>query len=105
MEREHSMGQYYKFINKTRQEESLIALPFNFGLSYGKSLERYDDEEVEAMFRFVVRNNDNWAEEDDLVAEGDYGTVIRYADIRKRAHQYGWENYVPEKIPPRKLEA
>ena len=43
------------FINKTRQEESQISLPFNFGLPYAKSLEHYDDQEVEAMFQFVVK--------------------------------------------------
>ncbi len=97
------MGQYYKFINKTRQEESQISLPFNFGLPYAKSLERYDDDEVEAMFRFVIKHNDNWQEDDELVAEGDYGAVIKFEDIRKRSNKYGWETYVPDKIPPRKV--
>ena len=98
------MGQYYTFINKTRKEESLISLPFNFGMPYAKSLESYSDDEVEAMFRFVVKHNDDWTEKDELVAEGDYGTVIKYGDIRKKSNQYGWENYEPEKIPPKKLE-
>jgi len=98
------MGQYYKFINKTRKEESRISLPFNFAMPYAKSLERYDDDEVEAMFRFVNKNNENWKEEDELVAEGDYGGVIKYDDIRKRSNKYGWENYVPDKVPPLKLE-
>jgi hypothetical protein len=98
------MGQYYKFVNKTRQEESQIALPFNFGMPYAKSLEHYDDDEVEAMFKFVVKHNENWLEEDELVAEGDYGGIVKYEDIRKRSKKYGWENYVPEKVPPRKLE-
>jgi len=98
------MGQYYKFINRTRKEESRISLPFNFGLSHAKSLERYNDDEVEAMFRFVVKNNDDWKMEDDLVAEGDYGDVIKYGDVKKKKDEYGWENYKPDKIPPRKLE-
>ncbi len=41
------MGEYYKFVNKTREEESQVSLPFNFGMSYGKSLERYEFEEVD----------------------------------------------------------
>lgn len=97
------MGEYYKFVNKTRKEESQIPLPFNFGMTHGKSLERYDSEEVDAMFRFVIKHNDGWTEEDDLVAVGDYETVIKYKDI-KRASKFRWEEYKPEKIPPRKLE-
>jgi len=97
------MGQYYKFINKTRNEESLIALPFNFGMPYAKSLESYKDEEVVAMFQFVVKNNEHWTEEDELVAEGDYGTIIEYSDLKKKRNQYTWENYATEKIPPKKL--
>ena len=70
------MGQYYTFINKTRSEASQIALPFNFGLPYAKSLEHYDQKEVEAMFRFVVKHNEGWNEQNDLVAVGDYGSEI-----------------------------
>lgn len=97
------MGQYYKFINKTKNEESQISLPFNFGMPYAKSLERYDDEEVEAMFRFVIKNNENWNEEDKLIAEGDYGEVIEYDEVKSSKLQYGWENYEPDKTPAKKL--
>ena len=97
------MGQYYKFINRTRKEESQISLPFNFGMPWAKSLETYVNDEVEAIFRFVAKNNDNWTEEDELVAEGDYGTVIKYEDVRK-SNKYGWESYVPQKVSPKKLE-
>ena len=48
------MGQYYRFVNKIRNEESQIPLPFNFGLPWAKALESYDAEEVEAMFRFAL---------------------------------------------------
>lgn len=98
------MGQYYKFINKTRKEESQISLPFNFGMPWAKSLERYDDEERLAMFRFVAKNNEGWSEDDDLVAVGDYGDVIRYKDIRIRDKKFGWEGYEPEKVPPKKVD-
>ena len=97
------MGQYYKFINKTRQEESQISLPFNFGLPYAKSLEHYDDQEVEAMFQFVVKHNDQWTLDDDLVAIGDYGSVISYQEMRKHSDKFGWEGYRPEKRPPKKV--
>ncbi len=97
------MGQYYKFINKTKNEESQISLPFNFRMPYAKSLERYDDEEVEAMFHFVMTHNEGWQEDDELVAEGDYGGVIKYEDVRQSRHQYGWESYVPDKVAARKL--
>ncbi|MGK7925150.1 MAG: hypothetical protein AB4290_07870 [Spirulina sp.] len=90
------MGQYYKFVNKTRKEESQISLPFNFGMPYAKSLERYDNEEIAAMFCFVIQYNDRWKEKDELVAEGDYGEVIKYENMRSD-RQYAWENYSPEK--------
>jgi hypothetical protein len=31
------MGQYYRFVNTTKQIESTIPLPFNFNLPYGDS--------------------------------------------------------------------
>lgn len=100
-----AMGQYYKFINKTRKEESQISLPFNFGMPWAKSLEHCDDEEVERMFRFVVKHNEGWDEEDDLVAVGDYGAVIHYSDIKNRENgKFRWESYKPEKVPPKKLD-
>ncbi|OQY48419.1 MAG: hypothetical protein DRR08_24405 [Candidatus Parabeggiatoa sp. nov. 2] len=99
------MGQYYKFVNKTRKEESQISLPFNFGMAWAKSIERYDDKEVEAMFRFVTKNNEGWDEDDDTVAVGDYGTVIKYSDIKNRIDdKFKWEGYEPEKVPPKKLD-
>ena len=72
------MGQYYQFVNRTRQEISQISLPFNFGMPYAKSLERYDSQEVAAMFRFVIKHNAGWSEDDELVAEGDYVEVITF---------------------------
>jgi hypothetical protein len=95
------MGQYYKFINRTRKEESQISLPFNFGMPYAKSLESYDNKEVEAMFRFVAKHNEGWTEADELVAIGDYGDVIEYHEI-KSEDEFGWESYEPKKVPPRK---
>jgi len=97
------MGEYYKFVNKTRKEESQISLPFNFGLPYGKSLENYESKEVAAMFSFVIKHNDNWTEEDDVTAIGDYGAIIQYKDI-KASGEYRWEKYEPKKVPPKKLE-
>ena len=94
------MGQYYKFINKTRKEESQISLPFNFGMPYAKSLERYDNEEIAAMFCFVIQHNDRWQEEDELVAEGDYGEVIKYENIRSESRCLG--KLFPRKNPPEK---
>lgn len=97
------MGEYYKFINKTRQEESRISLPFNFGLPYAKSLQRCSDEEVEAMFRFVIKHNEPWTEADEVIAVGDYGTIIQFAEV-KQEQGFFWERYEPEKVPPLKLE-
>ena len=99
------MGQYYKFINRTRKEESQISLPFNFGMSHAKALEHYEAKEVEAMFRFVVKHNDGWSEEDDLAAVGDYGAVITYREVKSKPDSgYGWERYQPEKVPPKKSD-
>lgn len=96
------MGQYYRFVNKTREEESQISLPFNFGLPYAKSLEHYSADELQAMFRFVVKHNAHWQEQDEVVAIGDYGNVIPY--IVTPPASYAWEKYEPEQVPPKKLE-
>lgn len=69
------MGQYYKFVNTTTQQESTISLPFNFGLSWAKSLERLSDEELKEKFDYVIEHN-NWRQEDEVIAIGDYGNII-----------------------------
>ena len=73
------MGQYYKFINKTRQQESSIPLPFNFGLPWAKALEYDSDEELREKFDYVIAKN-NWDKADDILAEGDYGTTFDYPE-------------------------
>jgi len=75
------MGQYYRFINTTRKEESSVSLPFNFGLSWAKSLERYSQEELKEKFDFVIKNN-NWDENDAIIAVGDYGNILYYSDTQ-----------------------
>lgn len=97
------MAQYYQFINRTRQEVSQISLPFNFRLPYAKSLERYDGEEVAAMFRYVTQHNADWSIEDDLAAEGDYGEVVQFNQAQRIEQTFGWESYTPEPRPPRPL--
>jgi hypothetical protein len=72
-----AMGQYYKFINTSRQQESTISLPFNFGLSWAKSLERLSQEELKEKFDYVIQNN-NWRQEDEVIAIGDYGNIIYF---------------------------
>jgi hypothetical protein len=69
------MGQYYKFVNTTKQQESQVALPFNFGLSWAKNLENYSQEELKEKFEFVRQQN-NWDPEDQIIAIGDYGNII-----------------------------
>jgi hypothetical protein len=69
------MGQYYKFINTTKEQESTISLPFNFGLSWAKNLESYSQEELKDKFDYVIRNN-NWGENDEVIAVGDYGNIL-----------------------------
>lgn len=76
------MGQYYKFINATQQEESTIALPFNFGLPWAKSLESFTEEELKEKFEYVIANN-NWSETDELIAVGDYGDIFYYSHLKK----------------------
>jgi len=99
------MGQYYKFVNKTKKEVSQISLPFNFGMSWAKALEYCENEEVKAMFHFVTKHNQDWNENDELIAVGDYGVVIKYNDIKNRKdNKFGWENYEPEKVPPKKWD-
>ena len=71
------MGQYFRFINRDRQVESEIGLPFNFGMPWGKGLERLSNEELKKQFDFVIQAND-WQPTDNIVAEGDYGETIDY---------------------------
>jgi hypothetical protein len=97
------MAQYYQFVNRTGQEVSQISLPFNFGLPYAKSLERYDSEEVAAMFRYVAQHNADWTVEDVLIAEGDYGEVIQFDQAQAIDQTFSWESYMPEPRPPRPL--
>lgn len=97
------MAQYYRFVNQSRQEVSQISLPFNFGLPHAKSLERYDTEEVAAMFHYVVRHNAEWTVEDNLVAEGDYEESIQFDRGQSIEQTFGWESYTPEPRPPRSL--
>ncbi|NEP60688.1 MAG: hypothetical protein F6K31_27455 [Symploca sp. SIO2G7] len=71
------MGQYYKFVNATKRSESTIPLPFNFNMPWAKSLERYSSEELREKFDFVIQNN-SWSQEDEVMAIGDYGTILYY---------------------------
>jgi NAD kinase len=73
------MGQYYRFVNTTKQIESTIPLPFNFNLPYAKSLEIYSKDELREKFNFVIQNN-NWNKEDVVIAIGDYGTILYYPE-------------------------
>ena len=98
------MSQYYQFINRTRQEVSQVSLPFNFGLPHAKSLERYDSEEIAAMFRYVVQHNPSWTVEDTLVAEGDYEEFVQFDRAQSVSQTFGWESYTPEHKPPQSLK-
>lgn len=97
------MAQYYQFINRTRQEVSQISLPFNFGLPYAKSLERYASEEVAAMFRYIAQHNADWTVEDTLVAEGDYGEIVPFDQTQPIGQTFDWESYTPNPKPPRPM--
>ncbi|MBF2062903.1 MAG: hypothetical protein IGS39_00480 [Calothrix sp. C42_A2020_038] len=77
------MGQYYKFVNTTQQKESTISLPFNFGLSWAKSLENYSEEELKEKFDYVIQHN-NWSQDDEVIAIGDYGNILYYPKQRNR---------------------
>lgn len=74
------MGQYYKFINHSRNQESEIPLPFNFGLPWAKALEFDSSEELRAKFDYVIAIN-NWETSEDIFAEGDYGNVLDYPPV------------------------
>ena len=71
------MGQYFRFINRDRQVESEISLPFNFGMPWGKGLERLSTEDLKKQFDFVIQAND-WQPAETIIAEGDYGETIDY---------------------------
>ncbi len=71
------MGRYYRFINVTKQEESTVSLPFNFGLSWAKSLENEPQASLKEKFDFVIEQN-RWDVNDQVMALGDYGNVIYY---------------------------
>ncbi|HMV87515.1 MAG TPA: hypothetical protein PLD20_14375 [Blastocatellia bacterium] len=69
------MGQYYRFLNTTKEAESDIALPFNFGLSWAKNLDNCSRDELREIFEFVRKGND-WPVTDKVMAIGDYGDII-----------------------------
>ena len=71
------MGQYYRFVNKTKDRESEIPLPFNFGLPWAKAMEYDSAEELRKKFDFVIHGN-QWEKTDEVVAVGDYGNVIEH---------------------------
>lgn len=71
------MGQYYKFINTTQKVESTISLTFNFGMPWAKNLESYSQEELKEKFDYV-KNNNNWSDQDEVIAVGDYGNIVYY---------------------------
>jgi hypothetical protein len=73
------MGQYFKFVNTTKQEESSIALPFNFGLSWGKGLERLSQQDLKKQFDYVIDHN-QWSQADEVIAIGDYGEILYYPE-------------------------
>lgn len=77
------MGEYFEFINKTRDEKSTIPLPFNFGLPWCKNIheDSYSDDQRYNFFLFVIENN-NWSENDIIYAAGDYGTEIYFEKIK-----------------------
>jgi hypothetical protein len=77
------MGQYYRFINTTQRKESTISLPFNFGLSWAKNLERFSSAELKEKFDYVITNN-NWSQDDEVIAIGDYGNVLYYPTNKNR---------------------
>jgi hypothetical protein len=52
------MGQYFRFINRDRQMESEVALPFNFGMLWAKGLERLSTDELKKQFDFVEDYSD-----------------------------------------------
>jgi len=80
------MGQYFKFNNITRNEESQLPLPYNFGLTWIKGLDRYySPTEVNEIFDYVIKNN-NWQESDEILAIGDYGDVVRRPGIEVEAN-------------------
>lgn len=77
------MGQYYKFVNTTKKEESNISLPFNFGLSWAKSLEYFSEEDLKEKFDYVIQHN-NWSQDDEVIAIGDYGNILYYPANKNR---------------------
>jgi hypothetical protein len=69
------MGQYYRFLNTTKESESQIPLPFNFGLPWAKNLNDLSREELAKVFEFVRQGN-QWPGTDKVMAIGDYGDII-----------------------------
>lgn len=73
------MGQYFKFFNKTTNTESNVPIRNNFGLTWVKSLDRMEADEIRETFLQVITDN-LWSELDDVVAIGDYGDKFYWED-------------------------
>jgi hypothetical protein len=69
------MGEYFRFINVTRQRISGNSLPFNFNLPWAKNLHKCSPEEIRDTFEYVIKGN-HWKKADAILAIGDYGTIV-----------------------------
>lgn len=69
------MSQYFKFVNTTKEVESALPLPFNFNLPWAKNLEENSEPDLHQIFAYVRQGN-QWTEDDELVAIGDYGMML-----------------------------
>lgn len=71
------MGQYFYFVNKTKNVKSTVGLSCNGGLSFMSKLHMHEPDEQDEIFKSVINDN-KWDHDDVIVAYGDSGDVIYY---------------------------
>lgn len=75
------MGQYFYFSNKTIGLGNKKGIPQNGDLMWMPKLNSLDPDFVKEVFETVIRLNE-WSTDDNIVAMGDGGDVVKWSDYR-----------------------
>lgn len=70
---------YYNIWNLTTKQLSDKGPLWNHFLPYIKRMCDFDYQQVHDLFTYVITEN-GWDEEDEIIAKGDHGDIIRWSD-------------------------
>ncbi len=77
------MGQYFEFINASRGNEvSKIPISvFDIDLPWVAKFDSFEISDMYKIFKQVIVDN-KWSEDDSVIAQGDYGDVVLWMDVK-----------------------